>query len=63
MGKGEVYLKEATTLYLIDIKRIINYSLFLLTGGIWDVPCELILPEYLLGSSLSPYFFMHNVGF
>jgi hypothetical protein len=38
MGKGEVYPKEADILYLIDIKRIINYSLFLLTGAIWDVP-------------------------
>jgi hypothetical protein len=42
MGRGEVYPKEADILYLIDIARVINYSLFLLlarrpfggTGGI-----------------------------
>jgi hypothetical protein len=47
VGRGEVYPKEATTLYLIDIKRIINYSLFLLTGAIWDVP-EINTPFYIL---------------
>jgi len=42
VGKGEVYPKEADTLYLIDITRVVNYSPFLLTGGIWDVPyCEM----------------------
>jgi hypothetical protein len=34
VGRGEVYSKEANILYLIDITRVINYSLFLLTGGI-----------------------------
>jgi hypothetical protein len=34
MGRGEVYPKEADILYLIDIIIVIDYSLFLLTGGI-----------------------------
>jgi len=29
-----VYPHEADTLYLIDITIVINYSIFLLTGGI-----------------------------
>jgi hypothetical protein len=42
-----VYPKEADTLYLIDITRVIKYSPFLLTGRIWDVPGYLFGFEFL----------------
>jgi hypothetical protein len=54
MGKGEVYPKEANTLYLIDIIIVIDYSLFLLlarracggTGAIQDVLYSTFFPHF-----------------
>jgi hypothetical protein len=37
-GRSEVYPQENDILYLLDITKVVKYSPFLLTGGIWDVP-------------------------